>query len=229
MDNVVESVYSQMTELISSGQWKASSKIPTEHELAETFHASRNSIRQAMSQLKALGLIESKRGYGTVIKKQVAPLTLNDIIPSIMFEIEDNLQIFEFHKGIQIECVKLACLRYTDEQLSRFIYHTDQLKENYAKGDMVNAIFHDLACHKIICEMSGNLVFVRASEIIYQRLEQSFTLISSSFEYKESIIFHERLISALQARNVSFAAAIMEGHQWDTYQKFLSLTGQERK
>lgn len=107
-----------MTELISSGQWKAGSKIPTEHELAETFHASRNSIRQAMSQLKALGLIESKRGYGTVIKKQVAPLTLNDIIPSIMFEIEDNLQIFEFHKGIQIECVKLACLRYTDEPMS---------------------------------------------------------------------------------------------------------------
>lgn len=227
MDNVVEAIYSQMTELISNGEWKAGSKIPTEHELAEMFHVSRNSVRQAISQLKALGLIESKRGYGTVIKKRGAALTLNDFIPSIMFEVEDNLQIFEFHKGIQIECAKLACLRYTDEQLSRLIFHTEQLKENYAQGDMGKAICDDLACHKIICEMSGNLMFVRATEIIYQHLEQSFMLISSSFEYKESIIFHERLIKALQTKNVSFAAAIMEGHQWDTYQKFLSLTGQE--
>jgi len=227
MNNVVEDIYSQMTEFISNGTWKAGSKIPTENKLAETFNVSRNSVRQAISQLKALGLIEAKRGYGTIIKKRGASLSLNDIIPSIMFEVEDNLQIFEFHNGIQIECIKLACHRYTDEQLSRLIACTEQLKIHYENGDIHEAVFHDLECHKIICEMSGNLMFVRATEIIYQRLEQSFNLISSSFEYRESIIFHERLISALKSRNVIFATAIMEGHQCDTYQKFLSLTGNE--
>ena len=224
MDNVVESVYSQMTELISNGIWKAGRKIPTENELAKTFSVSRNSVRQALSQLRALGLIEAKRGYGTIIKKRGVSLSLNDIIPSIMFEVEDSLQIFEFHKGIQIECAKLACHRYTDEQLSRLVDTTAQLKAHHEKGDIGKAIFHDLECHKIICEMSGNIMFVRATEIIYQRLEQSFSLISSSFEYTESIVFHERLIVALKARDVTFAAAVMEGHQCDTYQKFLSLT-----
>lgn len=227
MDNVVESVYSQMTELISNGTWKAGEKIPTENELAVMFQVSRNSIRQSISQLKALGLIESKRGFGTVIKKRGASLALNDIIPDIMFEVEDNLQIFEFHKGIQIECVKLACLRYTQEQLNQLKLHTERQKQYYKQNNLDQAISDDLECHKIICEMSGNLMFVRATEIIYQRLEQSFALISSSFDYEESIVFHERLISALEARNVSFAASIMEGHQWDTYQKFLSLTGTE--
>lgn len=228
MENVVESIYSQMTELISSGQWSAGQKIPTEHELTEMFHASRNSIRQAISQLKALGLIESRRGSGTVIKKRGASLALNDFIPSIMFEVEDNIQIFEFHMGIQIECSKLACSRYTDEQLERLIYHTEQLKKYHAENNMKESIYHDLECHKIICEMSGNPMFVRATEIIYQRLEQAFTLISSSFDYKESIFFHERLINALQSRNIIFSSAIMEGHQRDTYQKFLSITGKEK-
>lgn len=227
MNNVVESVYSQMTELITNGVWKAGEKIPGENELAEMFHVSRNSIRQALSKLKALGLTESRQGYGTIIRNQGASLALNDIIPSIMFEVEDNLQIFEFHKGIQIECIKLACLRYNDEQLSRLIFHTERLRENYESGSLAEAISDDLECHKIICEMSGNLMFVRATEIIYQRLEKSFSLISSSFEYKESIIFHERLINALKLRNVCFAASIMEGHQWDTYQKFLSVTGKK--
>jgi len=223
MSNVVDSVYAQMVQLISSGIWKTDNRIPTENELAEMFHASRNSVRQAISQLKALGVIESKRGSGTIIKKQGVSLTLNDIIPAIMFEVEDNLQIFEFHKGIQIECVKLACSRYTETQMSALILHTQQMKENYHKQDLSVAIFHDLECHKIICEMSGNLMFIRATEIIYQRLEQTFTFISASFDYEESILFHERLVAALQAKDPFFAAAVMESHQCDTYRKFLSL------
>ncbi|MFR5601332.1 MAG: FadR/GntR family transcriptional regulator [Lachnospiraceae bacterium] len=222
-DGVVESIYTQMVEYISNGVWSAGTKIPTENELAEAFHASRSSIRQAISRLKALGLIESKRGSGTIIKKSRASTTLSDIIPAIMFEVNDNIQIFEFHKGIQIECAKLACMRYTDEQMALLIEHTRQMKTQYAQKNMEQAIFHDLEYHKTVCEMSGNLMFVRATEIIYQRLAQAFIQISSSFEYTESIVFHERLIAALKDRNPSFAAAIMEGHQWDTYQKFLAL------
>ena len=142
-----------------------------------------------------------------------------------MFEVEDNLQIFEFHKGIQIECTKLACSRYTEAQMDGLVHHTQQMKEFYTNNNLTTAIFHDLKCHKIICEMSGNLMFVRAIEIIYQRLEQTFNLISSSFDYNESIIFHERLVAALQLKDPFYAASIMESHQCDTYQKFLSING----
>lgn len=223
-DSVVESVYQKMVESITSGEWVAGSKIPTEHELSQIYQVSRSSVRQAISCLKALGLIESKRGSGTVIKKRSASATLSDIIPTIMFEIEDHLQIFEFHKGIQIECAKLACFRYTDEQMRKLIYHSQQMNLHYANHDLNAAIFHDLECHKTICEMSGNLMFVRATEIIYQHLEQSFSQICSSFDYKESIVFHERLIAALKDHNPIFCASVMEAHQWDTYQKFLSIS-----
>ena len=173
-ENVVESIYNKMVESITNGQWAAGSKIPTENELAKTYQVSRSSVRQAISRLKALGLLESRQGSGTVIKKSGISATLSDIIPTIMFEIEDNLQIFEFHKGIQIECAKLACLRYTDEQMEQLMFHSRKMNEYYSDDNRNRAIFHDLECHKTICEMSGNLMFVRATEIIYQRLEQCF-------------------------------------------------------
>lgn len=227
-NNVVETVYEKMVENITNGYWSAGSKIPSENELASAFHVSRSSIRQAISQLKALGLIESKRGSGTIIKKSSVSTTLTDIIPTIMFEIEDNLQIFEFHKGIQIECAKLACHRYTDTQIQQLIEQTKLMIEHYRKGEQEKAIFHDLECHKIICEMSGNLMFVRATEIIYQYLEQSFRQICSVYDYNDSIVCHERLIEALKDHNPLFCASIMEAHQWDTYKKFLSIS-QEKK
>lgn len=227
--NVVESVYDKMVEYITNGNWTAGSKIPSEHELATLFHASRSSVRQAISQLKALGLVESRRGSGTIIKKSSASTTLTDIIPTIMFEVEDDLQIFEFHKGIQIECAKLACHRYTDVQMQRLIQQTELMIEHYNKGDQKQAIFHDLECHKIICEMTGNLMFVRATEIIYQYLQQSFWHICSAYDYNDSIVFHERLNEALRDHNPIFCASVMEAHQWDTYKKFLSITQEKRK
>ena len=42
MNNVVESVYSQMVDLIFDGTWEAGNKIPTENELAEMFQLSKN-------------------------------------------------------------------------------------------------------------------------------------------------------------------------------------------
>lgn len=223
-ENIVESIYNKMVESITNGQWSAGSRIPTENELAKMYQVSRSSVRQAISRLKALGLLESRQGSGTVIKKSGISATLSDIIPTIMFEIEDNLQIFEFHKGIQIECAKLACLRYTDEQMEQLMFHTRKMNEYYSESSRNLAIFHDLECHKTICEMSGNLMFVRATEIIYQRLEQCFFQICSAFDYKESIVLHERLIAALKDRNPIFSASVMEAHQWDTYQKFLDIS-----
>ena len=99
-----------------------------------------------------------------------------------------------------------------------------KMNEYYSDDNRNRAIFHDLECHKTICEMSGNLMFVRATEIIYQRLEQCFFQICATFDYKESIVFHERLIAALKDRNPIFSSSVMEAHQWDTYQKFLNIS-----
>ena len=89
-ENVVESIYNKMVESITNGQWAAGSKIPTENELAKTYQVSRSSVRQAISRLKALGLLESRQGSGTVIKKSGISATLSDIIPTIMFEIDST-------------------------------------------------------------------------------------------------------------------------------------------
>jgi GntR family transcriptional repressor for pyruvate dehydrogenase complex len=131
--NLVDSIFDAMMACIASREWATGRNIPTEQELAVKFQASRSSVRQAIARLKALDLIESKRGSGTVLKKHNASAMLSDFVPTIMFEMEDNLQIFEFHKGIQIECAKLACFRYTEEQMEKLIYHFQQMRSYYAQ------------------------------------------------------------------------------------------------
>ena len=59
----------QIVAAIKRGVFQVGSKLPSEFELAEQMGVSRPSIREALSALQAVGLIESKPGSGNYILK----------------------------------------------------------------------------------------------------------------------------------------------------------------
>ena len=60
--NVSDAVMDEIKRLISSGEWPADSKIPSENELASMMGVSRVSIRSALQKLSSVGFIESRHG-----------------------------------------------------------------------------------------------------------------------------------------------------------------------
>ena len=56
-------------QMIKNGQLIAGSKIPSERDIAEMLGSGRNSIREAISILRGMGLIESVHGSGNYIAK----------------------------------------------------------------------------------------------------------------------------------------------------------------
>lgn len=58
---------------IETGELKPGQQLPTELELRERFSASRNTIRDAIKRLSALGLVETRPGQGTFVALKVDP------------------------------------------------------------------------------------------------------------------------------------------------------------
>jgi len=54
---------------IATGVFPVGAQIPTEERLCRRFHVSRHTVREALRQLRADGLILSRRGAGTVVAK----------------------------------------------------------------------------------------------------------------------------------------------------------------
>ena len=52
---------------IEKGTYPIGSRIPPEHELEEAYHVSRVTVRRALSELTAEGLLERKQGKGTFV------------------------------------------------------------------------------------------------------------------------------------------------------------------
>ncbi|WP_081929780.1 FadR/GntR family transcriptional regulator [Bifidobacterium ruminantium] len=60
-------IASLLEQRIAAGGYPAGSKLPSERELAVSFHVSRNTIRDAIALLAARKIVSTKWGSGTVV------------------------------------------------------------------------------------------------------------------------------------------------------------------
>jgi len=56
-----------LTEMIQKGRYTANDKLPSESKLSELFRVNRNTVRQAISDLVAKGLVQKKNGVGSFV------------------------------------------------------------------------------------------------------------------------------------------------------------------
>jgi GntR family transcriptional regulator len=72
-DPMYRQIAEEMRDQIESGRFDSLKPLPTESQLQVTFKASRNTIRQAIDLLTGWGLVETRPGSGTYIRKQYEP------------------------------------------------------------------------------------------------------------------------------------------------------------
>ena len=66
---IYEEIVEQLKELISKGELKHGQKLPAERELAESLGVSRASVREALTALEAIGILDIRPGDGTFIRE----------------------------------------------------------------------------------------------------------------------------------------------------------------
>ena len=66
----------RLRRLIESGDLKAGMQIPTEDQLMEQYHTSRNTVRGALRELTTRGLVHTLHGKGTYVSERVAPIVI---------------------------------------------------------------------------------------------------------------------------------------------------------
>ncbi|SDS50193.1 transcriptional regulator, GntR family [Jiangella sp. DSM 45060] len=64
---------------IEAGRWQPSTKLPSEHTLAQTFEVSRTTIRQALDVLESANVIRRQQGKGTFVAAQGVSHVLGDL------------------------------------------------------------------------------------------------------------------------------------------------------
>ena len=214
-NKVYEQIIEQIRELIYEGELKKGDKLPSERQLKKDLGVSRASIREAFSALEMIGLIESRPGEGTFIRSSFADDIFNPL--SLILILNDNVaaELLELRRVLEIDCVKLAAERATEEEIAKMQLHIDDLLSS--SGYEEESIKADKMFHYTIARASGNkvlLFFMRSiSEAMDFHIKNTRTkLVSKEETMVDFAEQHQRIFKAVKSHDSEKAAAEMKRH-----------------
>lgn len=209
--DLASSVYSDLLEAITNGKYPSGSCLPSENELKEHYGVSRNTIRLAINQLNALGILETKRGAGTYVRRQDVDLMLRTITPIIALKKYDLISILEFRKGLEIEATRLAAMRAEPEDIRELEHYLQKMKQTV--DDMKAFSAADAAMHKQLAVASHNELFVSILDIVQRILtnDMQSLLVQQGVDI-DSLFYHELIIKCIENQKGDEAAYLMSQH-----------------
>lgn len=159
-------IVNQIRDLITSGKLKAGDKLPPERVLAEKFGASRASIREAMSALEILGIIESKISQGNFIKIDGTDASINGELLKELLRNHSPFEVFEARNKIEPILAAIAAERRTEGDakklnacLTKLNTLGSQLEDDIDNLDNIESyIEEDRKFHLLISQSAHNSV-----------------------------------------------------------------------
>ena len=152
--SLVDKVEDSLVELLRERKLAVGDVIPKEVELAEALGVSRTVIREALTRLKMMGLIESLKKRGSVITSpDLFGMMSKSMNPHILDQ-ETLKEIFEIRLVLEIGMADLLFHRITKEDITelRNIVSNEPPATQY---HLFN-VEHEIAFHGKLYEITGN-------------------------------------------------------------------------
>jgi DNA-binding GntR family transcriptional regulator len=188
-------VREQLQDAILEGVLKPGERLRAE-ALARRYGTSRTPVREALLQLEAQGLVEVEPNRGAVVRS---------------FDRADLLDLYEVRALLEPAAAAKAAHHIGAEDIARLQANCDRA---LAAGDDADAqIALNEEFHRIIGEAAGSprlQVAMRAVAGIPRAFRSVFW--HSEEQRAESLLCHQRLVTAFRARDDKLAEAVMRMH-----------------
>lgn len=194
-------------------EYKAGDQLPVENELAQQFSVSRITIREAISKLSTMGIIDVRQGEGTFVK-QLAPASfMRPMLPMLSLCDADYEDILEVRLLIECSAVESAAQRATGEELELLKTSLDNMENAVLSGELRQYNEYDVDFHNQIARYSHNQVIAIINELIIDMIKESiFYSCNTSDQVLNSVIYHNRIYKALIERDAEQASRLMKEH-----------------
>ncbi|MCM2345887.1 FadR/GntR family transcriptional regulator [Acidovorax soli] len=187
-----DQVASALEAEIRAGRIQAAEKLPTEAALAQQFQVSRTVVREAVSRLKSLGLVDSRQGSGVYVQAPgIEPLHFD--LPHSASR-EAVMQIVEVRKALESEVAELAAQRRNPGDVAAIRHAMRQIAQAVQTGR--DGVEEDVLFHRAIARAAGNPFMISTLDYLAQFLKGA-----------------TRVTRANEARRADFAQAVTQEHE----------------
>lgn len=213
---IYEEVTEALHEMIRTGQLPPRSKLESVQQLAENFQVSRSAIREALSALKAMGLVEMKQGEGTFIKEFDATQMTFPLSTAILMKKKDVAHLLEVRKIIESGTAGLAAKNRSEEDLEAMAQALEEMKR--VKGDEELGEKADFQFHLAVSAAASNPILStlldQVSELMIETMKETrrLWLFSKQTSTENLVKEHAKIYHAILEKNEAKARDAMIEH-----------------
>ncbi|GIH14543.1 FadR/GntR family transcriptional regulator [Rugosimonospora africana] len=210
-----DTVQDRIVALIHERRLEPGAPMPTEPQLMDLLGASRNSVREAIRALQALGIVEIRHGYGTFI----GHASLDVLSPSLEFRIRTGAQggIRALHDLVEVREI-------LETGLIAKVATTTSASRLSALDALVTALQTDpeadRAFHALLYESCGNELVLQLIDLFWRVYHQVESAVGAPAERTHDIVAnHRRIVDALRAQDAAGAQDAMRRHFRDVKER----------
>jgi GntR family transcriptional regulator, transcriptional repressor for pyruvate dehydrogenase complex len=213
---IYEQVAEAIHDMIRSGKVRPGDKLESVQQLAAHFQVGRSAIREALTSLKAMGLIEIRQGEGTYIKKFETEQIAYPVSAAILMNTEDIAHLLEVRKIIEIGTAYSAAQKRTDRNLLAIEEALEEMRRS--SGDEELGEQADVKFHLAIAESSQNPLLIslmnHVSGLMAENMRKTRQLWLFSKQASTDRLYeeHAAIYTAIKEQNPEKARTIMLQH-----------------
>jgi DNA-binding FadR family transcriptional regulator len=213
---IYQDIARTLAEQINSGQLPEGSRLPSERELAETFGASRTSVREALLSLQASGLISVRQKARARVTQLNNPAFLNQLSGAAQTLLSRPHGVADFQEArVLFECglVRYAARHASPKEIDRLALALAQNKKAIGNAALFSKT--DLAFHDVLAEIPRNPIFAALNTALSEWLMAQRTVgIRAPVRgvARRAYEGHEKIYEAIAAHNAEAADQAMADH-----------------
>ncbi|MBC9717066.1 FadR family transcriptional regulator [Streptomyces sp. TRM66268-LWL] len=208
-------IQERIKKLIIDGRLPSGASLPTEPELMALLGVSRNSVREALKALQAMGIVEIRHGFGTY----VGPMSVAPMIEGLTFRTvaghyrgEDSLlQLLELREAVETGLIARLAGRVPAADLAELDALIERMEREAAAGEV--AADTDRAFHATLYRGLGNLLLGEVLEAFWDAFHRVRTdLVDLPQDPKVTCRQHREILDAVRSGDVIRAEQAIREH-----------------
>lgn len=209
---IYEEVTDSLLEMFKSGHFKPGDKLDSVEQLAKNFSVGRSAIREALSGLRAMGLVEMRQGEGTFITLFDATKFSLPIATALLMKREDIKELSEVRKILEVGAAGSTCVNHQVEDLLPMEQALQAMHDANGQGEIGEKA--DLDFHLAIANATHNQMLINLMTSVAD------IMVESMRETRRLLLYSEKGMATLYKEHHLIFEAIKSG-QSDKAQKYV--------
>lgn len=210
--SVKDQALEQLKSYIMSGTLLPGQRLPSERDLAEQLGVGRNSVREALKVLEAVGLVESRIGEGTFLTTNMGTSIGRTIGFSLAVWGGAIVEIHDARLMIEVGAAYAAAERAEQPDLEALAAELQRMENSVERSP--EYLEADLNFHRLVGQATHNEIVSRIITDLIDLLEEMLSQVDTTqlMTTAEGTSTHRTLFEAIAQHNPTLAAENMRNH-----------------